>query len=111
MSASNPSPSPLNPNPSQPPVPPLPVPTPASNPRVSLPVLFAWGLLGCLVPVAGLVLWLVWRAEKPRVAKAVGVGAIVGVILELVLVAVYLGILFVLLGFTPGMPGNGMVAM
>ncbi|MDR1012899.1 MAG: hypothetical protein LBL38_01360 [Lactobacillales bacterium] len=38
---------------------------------------FLWGLLGCFVPVAGLVLFLVWRSIKPKTAKAVGIGALI----------------------------------
>ena len=42
---------------------------------------FGWGLLGCCVPVAGLVLYLVWKDTKPRTAKAAGIGALVSVVL------------------------------
>ena len=42
---------------------------------------FLWGLLGCCIPVVGLVLFLVWRDEKPKTAKAAGIGALVSVIL------------------------------
>ncbi len=38
-----------------------------------------WGILGCCIPVAGLVLYLVWRDQKPRTAKAAGIGALVAV--------------------------------
>ncbi len=31
------------------------------------------------IPVAGLVLYLVWRDQKPRTAKAAGIGALVAV--------------------------------
>lgn len=40
-----------------------------------------WGLLGCCVPVAGLVLYLVWKDTKPNTAKAAGIGALVSVVL------------------------------
>ena len=40
-----------------------------------------WGLLGCCIPVVGLVLFLVWRDQKPKTAKAAGIGALVSVIL------------------------------
>lgn len=46
---------------------------------------FLWGLLGCCIPVVGLVLFLVWKDEKPKTAKAAGVGALVSVILSIVL--------------------------
>lgn len=38
-----------------------------------------WGLLGCCIPIAGLILWLVWKDTKPKTAKAVGIGALVSV--------------------------------
>ena len=37
-----------------------------------------WGLLGFLVPLAGLVLWLVWNKERPKAAKSAGIGALFG---------------------------------
>ncbi len=50
---------------------------------------FLWGLLGCCIPVVGLVLFLVWRDEKPKTAKAAGIGALVSVILTIL---IYVGI-------------------
>lgn len=38
-----------------------------------------WGILGCAIPVAGLVLYLVWKDTKPKTAKAAGIGALVSV--------------------------------
>lgn len=40
---------------------------------------FGWGLLGCCIPVVGLILFLVWKDSKPKTAKAAGIGALVGV--------------------------------
>ena len=42
---------------------------------------FGWGLLGCCIPVVELVLFLVWKDQKPRTAKAAGIGALVSVII------------------------------
>lgn len=42
---------------------------------------FGWGLLGCCIPLVGLILFLVWKDNKPKTAKAAGIGAIVGVVL------------------------------
>ena len=39
-----------------------------------------WGLLGCCVPIVGLILFLVWKDTKPKSAKSAGIGAIVGVV-------------------------------
>lgn len=44
---------------------------------------FGWGLLGCCIPVAGLILFLVWKDTKPKTAKAAGIGALVSVILAI----------------------------
>ena len=41
---------------------------------------FLWGLLGFCVPLAGLILFLVWKDTKPRTGKAAGIGALVAVI-------------------------------
>ena len=41
-----------------------------------------WGILGCCIPIVGLVLFLVWKDTKPRNAKAAGIGALVSVILS-----------------------------
>ena len=50
---------------------------------------FLWGLLGCCIPVVGLVLFLVWRDEKPKTAKAAGIGALGSVILTIL---IYVGV-------------------
>lgn len=50
---------------------------------------FGWGLLGCCVPIVGLVLFLVWRDEKPRTAKAAGIGALVSVVASIVIYILY----------------------
>lgn len=55
---------------------------------------FLWGLLGCCIPIVGLILYLVWKDQKPKTAKAAGIGALVGVIL---VVAFYI-IWFIILG-------------
>ena len=40
---------------------------------------FGWGVLGCCIPIVGLVLFLVWKDTKPKTAKAAGIGALVSV--------------------------------
>lgn len=45
---------------------------------------FLWGLLGCCIPIAGLILFLVWKDTKPKTAKAAGIGALVSVILAVI---------------------------
>ena len=55
---------------------------------------FLWGLLGCCIPIVGLVLFLVWKDQKPKTAKAAGIGALVCVALCVVyyIVMLVLGI-------------------
>ena len=55
---------------------------------------FLWGLLGCCIPIVGLVLFLVWKDQKPKTAKAAGIGALVSVILAIL----YYVIVIVILG-------------
>lgn len=71
--------------------------TPQQNTPQTAPVVdnggFLWGLLGCCIPIAGLVLFLVWKDTKPKTAKAAGIGALVSVII---------GIVYYILAFTIG---------
>ncbi|MBQ7835903.1 MAG: zinc ribbon domain-containing protein [Clostridia bacterium] len=50
---------------------------------------FLWGILGYFVPVAGLILWILWKGERPLDAKAAGLGALINTILSVVLITVY----------------------
>lgn len=36
-----------------------------------------WGILGFFAPIVGLILFLVWKDEKPKDAKASGIGALI----------------------------------
>ena len=45
---------------------------------------FGWAVLGFLIPIVGLVLYIVWRTEKPRSARMAGLGALVSVIASVV---------------------------
>ena len=40
--------------------------------------------MGCCIPIAGLILFLVWKDTKPKTAKAAGIGALVSVIISVV---------------------------
>lgn len=62
---------------------------------------FLWGLLGCCIPIVGLVLFLVWKDTKPKTSKAAGIGALVSVIIGIlwyILVAV-IGVGIASMGF------------
>ena len=56
-----------------------------------------WTALGCCVPIAGLVLWLVWKDTQPKNAKKAGLGALISVIAAAALLIVYFLIIVVLL--------------
>lgn len=45
---------------------------------------FLWGALGCCVPLAGLILYLVWKTSRPKTAKAAGIGALISIIVIVV---------------------------
>ena len=57
-----------------------------------------WAILGFLVPLVGLILFLVWMQTRPKSAKMAGIGALVNVIFSVVfaivwvIVAIALGI-------------------
>lgn len=58
---------------------------------------FGWGLLGFCIPIVGLILFLVWRTEKPRTSSAAGKGALISVILGIVLYVIYIVFLVTIL--------------
>ncbi len=55
-------------------------PVASSKPRVIDEGGFLWGLLGFCVPVVGLILYLIWKYERPNTALAAGRGALIGVV-------------------------------
>lgn len=46
---------------------------------------FGWAVLGFCFPLVGLILYLVWKNNKPFSAKKAGIGALVGFCLNLLL--------------------------
>lgn len=54
---------------------------------------FLFGLLGFFVPIAGLVLFIVWRQEKPKDSTASGIGALIRVILLFIVIVFWFYIL------------------
>ncbi len=57
-----------------------------------------WGLLGFILPLVGLILFLVWNDTKPRTAKAAGLGALIAVITVFVLYIIVWIIIFAAFG-------------
>ena len=66
---------------------------------------FGWGLLGCCVPIVGLILFLVWKDTKPKTAKAAGIGALVSVIASVIIYVIYFVIIVGVIGVGAGMAG------
>lgn len=60
---------------------------------------FGWGVLGCCIPIVGLILFLVWKDTKPRTAKSAGIGA---------LVSVGISVVFYLLSLVIGLASAGL---
>lgn len=54
-----------------------------------------WGVLGCCIPIVGLILYIVWRDTKPQTAKKAGMGALISVILGIVLTLLFYFVIFV----------------
>jgi hypothetical protein len=59
---------------------------------------FGFKLLGFCIPLVGLILYLVWKDQKPITAKAVGKAALIGFIVGIVLSIAYYVIIFLVLG-------------
>lgn len=55
-----------------------------------------WGVLGFFIPLAGLILYLVWKDSSPRNSAMAGKGALIGFIVSIV-ASVLSTILFVVL--------------
>ena len=58
---------------------------------------FGWAVLGFFIPLVGLILWMIWKNDRPGDAGMAGKGALVSVIINVVLFIlwiVFAGILF-----------------
>lgn len=60
---------------------------------------FGWGVLGYFIPLVGLILFLSWKDEKPKTAKAAGKGALISVIVNAV-VSILFFIFIITLNFS-----------
>lgn len=62
---------------------------------------FGWAVLGFFIPIVGLILYLVWKTEKPLSARRAGIGALVSVIVGAVLTVLLIVVEVVILAYTP----------
>ena len=58
---------------------------PYANPQPADTGSFGWAVLGFFFPIVGLILFLIWKTEKPGSAKQAGMGSLVSVIVSVVL--------------------------
>lgn len=49
-----------------------------------------WGLLGFVVPIAGIILWALWMNDRPRCAKVAGIGALISIIIGIIATVAFL---------------------
>ena len=61
-----------------------------------------WGLLGFFIPIVGIILYCVWRNEKPLNAKISLKGAIISYVSAAVLAVVYVICIFSMVGANGG---------
>lgn len=54
-----------------------------------------WAVLGFFIPIVGLILYLVWKTEKPLSARRAGMGALVSVIVGVVITVIWFILVFV----------------
>ena len=57
-----------------------------------------YGILGFFIPIAGLILFLVWNNDQPKKAKASGIGALISVIASIVIGFILFIISFLIMG-------------
>lgn len=60
-----------------------------------------WGFLSWFVPLAGLILFCVWRKERPKTAKVCGLCALIAFIVEIVVSILYV-VLVVMIAVNSG---------
>ena len=56
----------------------------AQQPAVNDTGSFGWAVLGFFFPLIGLILYCVWKKDRPLSAKKAGIGALVGFVLGIV---------------------------
>jgi len=52
-----------------------------------------YAVLGFFVPIVGLILYLIWKDERPRASLSAGKGALIGFILGIVSYIIFIAIL------------------
>lgn len=63
---------------------------------------FGWAVLGFFIPIVGLILFIVWKDEKPRNAKMAGLGALVATILDIIVMLIFIPSIIALIATSMG---------
>lgn len=50
---------------------------------------FGYGLLGFCIPIVGIILYFVWKNDKPKSSKAAGLGAVISIGIAVVFYIIY----------------------
>ncbi len=58
---------------------------------------FGYGVLGCCVPVAGIILYFIWKDEKPKSSKAAGIGFLISMGIGSIIAIVYVLIVIIMI--------------
>ena len=61
---------------------------------------FLWGLLGFFVPIAGLIIYLIWKDDHPNNARSAGMGALIYLGFMVAIFVLYILIFAVMIGVT-----------
>lgn len=65
---------------------------------------FGWGALGFFIPLAGLILFIVWNSEKPKTAKSAGLGALIGTVANVIFIIIlYVIFIWVMMEANPNL--------
>ena len=57
---------------------------------------FVWGILSFFVPIAGLILFIIWKNDRPKASKTAGICALIGAIISF-----FIGILTITMNAIP----------
>ncbi len=60
---------------------------------------FGWAVLGFFFPIVGLILYLVWKDNRPKASLSAGKGALIGVIVNVISIGFVLTMMFSVLPF------------
>lgn len=60
---------------------------------------FGWAVLGFFIPIVGLILFLVWKDQKPLSSKKAGLGALIGVIATVAFYIIFYALIAAVIGF------------